>query len=327
MKAAAILVLTCLAAWVLLTPMSAQPTSGAGASMVASTRATPVRVLTLNVLHGLSCPPATDACQLGDRLQIFAEYVEAADCPDLIGLQEISARVEQLLPPVVATMCRGAYATAWQAAPDNPFDRVMVLSRLPIVERGFLDLANYPWEAYWVRVRSDQGPVDFLTAHFASSVNNPTCDGTRCPPLCMAGISTNECHAVQTLDHVDGREGAALTVVAGDLNAEPGEPTVLRLRRARFVDTWLKSGRPECTPARTNGCTGGGGQTGPFVGMDTRDGPGFDQRIDYVMARAGKGCDLRITTRSFAAKARAQPLNGMWWPSDHGGVLARLRCA
>jgi hypothetical protein len=125
-------------------------------------------------VHGLFCPAETDWCQAPDRVQIFTELVEDAGCPDLIGLQEIGDRLEELLPAAVESLCDGRYEIAWQGV-ESP-DREMVLSRLPIVEEGYLDIANFPWEAYWVRVdHGDQGVVDFLTAHFASSSNNPPC--------------------------------------------------------------------------------------------------------------------------------------------------------
>ena len=145
--------------------------------------AAPVRVVTLNLLHGFFCPPDTDACQAPDRVRIFTELVEAADCPDLVGLQEIGARLEELLPPAVATLCDGEYTIAWKGG-EPAIDREMVLTRLPLVDQGYVDIANFPWEAYWVRADSPQGPVDFLTTHFASSSNNPPCAPDLCPPIC-----------------------------------------------------------------------------------------------------------------------------------------------
>ena len=168
--------------------------SGAAPSTATTrTSATPVRVLTQNLLHGFFCPEDSDFCHAPERVQIFSELVEAAGCPDLIGLQEIAARLEALLVAAVPRLCHGSYRIAWQGAVSP--DRVMVLTRLPIVEQGYLDIANVPWEAYWVRVRSKQGLVDFLTAHFASSSNNPLCTDALCPPVCPAGIRTNECHS------------------------------------------------------------------------------------------------------------------------------------
>ena len=159
-------------------------------------------------------PAARALLPRGDRLrarrptgcEIFTELVEAADCPDLVGLQEIGARLEELLPPAVATLCDGEYTIAWRPA-SSP-DREMVLTRLPVLEQGYLDIANFPWEAYWVRVDSAQGPVDFLTTHFASSSNNPPCAPELCPPVCPTGITTNECHAAEVVEFFeDGRRG------------------------------------------------------------------------------------------------------------------------
>jgi hypothetical protein len=284
----------------------------------------PVRMATLNLLHGLFCPPETDACQAPDRVQIFTELVEAAECPELIGLQEIGERLEQLLPDAVGSMCDGEYSIEWEGVASP--DRQMVLTRLPVLEQGYLDIANFPWEAYWVRVRSSQGPVDFLSAHFASSTNNPICAPDRCPPICPPTISTNECHAAEVVEFFARRDGAAITIASGDFNARPGEPTIVRLLDAGFVDAWLEARNPECDPATHVGCTGGGTQPEPFVGMNTVEGPGFDERIDFVMARGGRGCELGIDAEGFAVEPRDEPLNGMWWPADHGGVLAEMRC-
>jgi endonuclease/exonuclease/phosphatase family metal-dependent hydrolase len=290
------------------------------------TVAAPVRVLTLNLLHGLLCPAETDSCQAPDRVQIFAELVEEAGCPDLVGLQEIGPRLEELVPAAVDALCGGDYAIAWEGL-ESP-DRQMVLTRLPVVDEGHLDMANFPWEAYWVRVDSALGAVDFLTAHFASSANNPPCTPELCPPICAAGLATNECHAREVVDFFDRRPpGAALAIAAGDLNAPPGSPTVARLTDAGFVDTWLASGQPECDPPSHAGCTGGGRQPEPFVGMDTPEGPGYDERIDYVLVRPASGCPLVTAARAVAAEPRAEPLNGLWWPSDHAGVLAEIGCA
>jgi len=288
-------------------------------------QAAPVRVVTLNLLHGLVCPSETDSCQAPDRVQIFAELVEAADCPDLVGLQEIGDRLEELLAPALGRVCDGEYTIAWQGA-DSP-DREMVLTRLPILDEGYLDIANFPWEAYWVRVDSPQGPVDFLTAHFASSVNDPPCAPDLCPPICADEISTNQCHAVEVVDFFDRRPGGArLSIASGDLNATPGSPTLDTLTRAGFVDAWLASGEAECDPATGHGCTGGGSQPEPFVGMNSPKGPGFDERIDYVLVRPDPDCRVGAEAEGFAATPRAEPLNGLWWPSDHAGVMAKLHC-
>jgi hypothetical protein len=286
--------------------------------------AEPVTVVTLNLLHGIFCPQDTDHCQAPDRVKIFGEQLEAAGCPDLVGIQEVGTRLGELLTSSVPTLCHGSYRIAWAA--DTMPDRAMVLSRLPVVGQGPLDLANFPWEAYWVRVSSRQGPVDFLTAHFASSSNNPNCTSTLCPPACPTGIETNECHGIQVADFLTTRKGAALAVVGGDLNATPGEPTVEHLGDAGFVDGWLAAGKLECDAAHRAGCTAGGTAPEPWVGMNTQAGAGFDERIDYVWVKPGRGCKVRVAAKGFTTTARTTPLHGMWWPSDHAGVFAALRC-
>lgn len=286
--------------------------------------AKPVTIVTFNALHGLFCPEETDSCQAPDRVQLLGDWLERVDCPDLVGLQEVGPRLEELLTADVPTWCKGDYEIAW--ADSVMPDRAMVLTKLPIVEQGALDIANAPWEAYWVRARSSQGPVDFLTAHFASNSNNPACTDTKCPPVCPAGISTNECHGIEVTDFFSKRTGAALTVVGGDLNATPDEPTVGHLRDAKFVDAWLAAGQPECDATHPAGCTAGGTAPDPWVGMNTREGAGFNERIDYMWVKTGKGCTLRAKAKGFATTPVATPVNGMWWPSDHGGVYTALRC-
>jgi endonuclease/exonuclease/phosphatase family metal-dependent hydrolase len=297
----------------------------APAVAAARSKPRPVSIVTLNLLHGLFCPPETDNCQAPDRVELFGQWLERKGCPDVVGLQEIGARLEELLTAGVPTWCGAGYEIAW--ADSAMPDRSMVLTRLPIVEQGALDIANVPWEAYWVRVRSSQGPLDFLTAHFASNSNNPACTETLCPPVCPVGIETNECHGIEVVDFFSNRNGAALTVVGGDLNATPDEATVGHLRDAGFVDAWLEAGRPECDATHRAGCTSGGTAPDPWVGMNTRAGAGFDERIDYVWVKPGKGCTLRAKAKGFATTPVKTPVNGMWWPSDHGGVHATLRCA
>ena len=72
----------------------------------------PLRVATLNVLHGLSCPPENDFCQAADRAQLVAEGLEKADCPDLVGFQEIGPRQGQLIPEAMSTEFAAA-AISW----------------------------------------------------------------------------------------------------------------------------------------------------------------------------------------------------------------------
>jgi len=286
-----------------------------------------VTVATLNVLHGLFCDyERTDWCNAPARLEIVFRLLEDAGCPDLVGLQEIGPRQEELVVQRLAELCDGEYTLSWGARPGP--DRQMILTRLPIVEEGFLDLANLPWEAPWVRVRAEGGTVDFLTAHFASSSNNPPCDATNCPPVCPPGIETNECHALEVVDlFASTDEPATLTIVSGDLNARPASSTVGHLLDAGFVDAWLAAGNAECSTVGDAACTGASDEPDtPYIGMDTVAGLTYGSRIDYVLARAGEACAVSAESAGFADAPLDDPVDGLYWPSDHKGVRAVITC-
>jgi hypothetical protein len=285
----------------------------------------PLRVATLNVLHGLSCPPDNNFCQAPDRAEIIANELEAQGCPQLVGFQEIGPAQKDGMPAAMARVCDGRYQLAWQPT-DNPIDQEMVFTTLPIRDQGYLDIANFPWEAYWVRVKTPLGPVEFLTTHFASSSNNPPCAPDSCPPICPAGIETNQCHALEVVDFYDARPDATLQIASGDLNAPPGDPTVATFTDAGFVDAWLEAGRPECDAASGRGCTGG--RERPANALDGLDAPEgrYSGRIDFVLVRAASGCRLGSRARPLFAEPLDEPFRGLYWPSDHAGVISTLRC-
>ena len=178
-----------------------------------------------------------------------------------------------------------------------------------------------------MRVYAPVGPVDFLTTHFASSSNNPPCSGDICPPVCPAGTLSNECNAIEVIAALDAqREGAVLQVVSGDLNARPGSPTLTKLETAGFVDAWLAAGEPECDEANNRGCTGGRDRPeNALDGLDVADGR-YSSRIDYVLARPASGCTLEAAAEPFVTEPLGEPFRGLYWPTDHGGLLAELTC-
>jgi hypothetical protein len=288
--------------------------------------ARPVKAVQFNLLHGQFCmPDQTDWCNAPARVEIFGKWLERSKCPELVGLQEINPRLTELLAEMVDTVCDGKYEMV--AEPTNQIDTQMVLTTLEIEEQGLLDLANFPWEAYWVRVKSTQGPIDFITAHFASSSNNPPCTAAICPPVCTAGITTNECHAHEIVELLGSRTGAAMQIVAGDLNARPGSPTLAAFTEADYVDSWLEAGRRECDPVTGKGCTGCSEAPTPYIGMETTAGLECDARIDFVLALPGEDCKLKVVSaKGFAHKPLPAAVDGLYWPSDHHGSQAAFRC-
>jgi hypothetical protein len=316
-------------AWIAIAALAI--VSAGGVSAGASTPGGPpadqqVSAVAFNHLHGLFCDfRNTDFCKAPTRVKIFGKWLERSGCPDLVGLQEINARLNELLTELVTKVCDGEYKVSFE--PTNNTDAQMVLTRLEIIEEGTLDIASFPWEARWVRVQSPQGPVDFLTAHFASSSNNPPCTAELCPPICAAGIETNECHAHEVVEFLSGRSGAAMSIVAGDLNATRGEPTLDVLIGGGYVDSWLESGRDECDPETGRGCTGCSERKSKYIGMETKKGLKCDHRIDFVLARPGDGCNLSVAeANGFAHRPLKKAVNGFYWPSDHKGSQAAFTC-
>jgi hypothetical protein len=99
---------------------------------------------------------------------------------------------------------------------------------------------------------------------------------------------------------------AAYELITGTGNY-PGE--------SDFTDEWL-----QWAPAE-EGWTSGLSET-----VDDADGSGFDHRIDMIFARSADGDPLvvdrgRVTGTTVDTK---DPATGLW-PSDHGGVVLRLR--
>ncbi len=82
-----------------------------------------------------------------------------------------------------------------------------------------------------------------------------------------------------------------------------------------FTDEWL-----EWAPAE-EGWTSGLSET-----VDDATGAGFDHRIDMVFARTAEGDPLRVDRGRVTGTdvSTKDPATGLW-PSDHGGVVLRLR--
>ena len=82
-----------------------------------------------------------------------------------------------------------------------------------------------------------------------------------------------------------------------------------------FTDEWL-----EWAPAE-EGWTSGLSET-----VDDADGSGFDHRIDMIFARTADGDALAVDRGQVTGTTvdTRDPATGLW-PSDHGGVVLRLR--
>ena len=295
-----------------------------------------VHVATLNVLHGIDpalCPPDTDFCAAPARLALLMAEIEAADCPEIVGLQEIGPRQTELVPELLPGVCGGDYELVFnpEGEAHNSIDQEMVLTTLPVIDESYVDLANFPWGAQWARVESGVGLIDVVTTHLASSENNPPCNADNCPQPCARPVSKPaRAESREVLGFLDGLPTAAeLTLVTGDLNQPIDHERITTFLDAGFEDTWTRSGNPECDPSTGEGCTCCVGTGEVLDGLDDPT-QHYDERIDFVLVRGSESCTPEFgaaTTGPFAGEPAPEPVDGVVWASDHGGVQAELWCA
>ncbi len=132
--------------------------------------------------------------------------------------------------------------------------------------------------------------------------------------------------AQQLVDGAGGYDGT--TIFTCDCNSDPvngtikpGEthrhwaPYYLIKREGGFNDTWTQKYAPE------EGFTSGLSET-----VDDDTAAGFDHRIDMVFARTGNGDKLQALSGAVTGTELSDRdgTTGLW-PSDHGGVLMKLR--
>lgn len=213
--------------------------------------------------------------------------------PDVIGLQElrrrpsqarwITRRVNELLSDGPPYLCHfSAKAGLW-----GLWEGIALLTRLPVVARGSLDLCGQNRVANWVRVGLAGGSViEVHNVHLASHDR-----------------VLRDRQARLILDHTTGR-GETPTLVVGDLNAGPLSSTLALLgERFRSAHSLAHGDEPA--------------QTWP---TPLRAGGGRGSVIDHVLVdRHLEVVDAWLTFD------RASPGDPTLFPSDHFGIVAEVR--
>ncbi len=294
-------------------------------------------LVNLNILHGLSCPPGTDACRWPERAALLLDWIEAAGCPDVVTLQEVRTRQDAGLRAALPETCGGAY-TALSGEGEG-----MILTRVPTVAVDEVPLDGGFRSVLHARLDHPSGPVDVYTTHLAARL-----DGARepcaagCPAACLAaGAATRrDCQGVQVAALAESRsDPAGVAVVAGDFNEAPGSFVHARFVENGWLDTHLAAGNAECDPSNGLGCTSGRADDA----LAQLESPVNHQveRIDFVFATPRAGCRIEpagdadgdgTTTGPFANRPNPfAPACGpaplpICWPSDHGGAQLDFVC-
>ncbi len=225
------------------------------------------------------------------RELVLAQLGELA--PDVIGVQElrrwpsqtewITRRLNQSLPAGPPYLYHSAAKTGlW-----GLWEGIAVLSRLPVVERGSLDLRGQHRVANWVRVRLVDGSLlEVYNAHLSSGDE-----------------ALRDSQARLIMDHM-ATQPEIPKLVVGDLNARPASSTLRVLGEQLRSAYALVHGQE---PTKT-------------WSTPLRPGVGRASVIDYVLVD-----DHVEVLDAWLTFDRPAPSDPTLFPSDHYGVAATVR--
>ena len=231
--------------------------------------------------------------------------------PDVAGLQEVWATAETNQAALLAERLgmHAAFGAPSLPPPPDPPERpdqagvevgVAVLSRWPILEvRRHLLASRHRPEIVALEAVVDHpgGPLHVV----ASCI-----DWERE----FAAQRLWQTRALAALLADPARDGPLPVLLTADLNAPPATPEIRALTDV-LVDAWVAAGGAEAghTLSSANPLAPRGA---PWL---------LDQRIDYLLARAGSPARPVVVERAFVAGDRRDGHN----PSDHYAVVADLR--
>ncbi len=306
--------------------LAAACSSGSSSSSNGSKSHAPVRsirVVNQNLLHGNACPPDTNRCELSGRVSLFAAQLAEHGCPELVAIEEANPQTVSLLRQRLIGAPPCDYYVTYDDDPGQ--DREVVLSTNKVLGSERRRLAGPLRTALWVRVASPAGPVDLVATHLASSSDDRPCDSTTCPAPCSPSDTLNTCQGREAVAFLEEKRGPhSIAVLAGDLNAQPDEPTIRAITVAGLVDTHRAAHHAECDPTTGTNCTSGRIDDAITDMMNAKSKQ--SERIDYVFLDPTPRCRVAKPTGVFAAKGGPVAEDGIVFPADHSGVIATITC-
>jgi hypothetical protein len=295
-----------------------------------------LRIVTMNILHGIVCPNAPDDCQGDDRMALLGQQLQAAKCPQVVALEEIAPRTyERVLAAPWVKQCK--YKVVWHDMPLT--DRELVLTTLPVTSQKLTVLAGNFRSAYRVELRSKLGPLVLVATHQDGDPDpsDPKpCNPTECPPECPAAITLSDCQTNQAKAIAsEGGGSKTIRVLTGDFNVTAASARYQSIVADGWVDSHLAAGNHECDPATGAQCTSGRDD------MSTVDLKNPDskttERIDFLFVKAPRNCKVRFDTPRdrdkdglgtglFGHEPATNGPGGLVYLSDHTGTAADLAC-
>jgi endonuclease/exonuclease/phosphatase family metal-dependent hydrolase len=212
--------------------------------------------------------------------------------PDIWALNEIHipTQTARWLQKTAAKATATKYVLLQQskAGEESTVQGEALLSRYPIIETANLDYRSHNCVALAARFEIGGKLLDVYVTHLIAAKVEDT---------------ARQYQASRLLDWVRTRDDADCSIVCGDFNAAPNQPSI-RLMSSVYRATQDQA--TAFTPLREPG----GVPTHP-------EWPRFDRCIDYVWISESIG--LRASGLCFNQPAKDDP---ELWPSDHVGVWA-----
>ena len=309
------------AALIAISAMAVSSCSNSPDRKPAATTTATIRIVNQNLLHGTACPADSNRCDLPHRVALFSRQLVRGECPELVAIEEANRQTVQALRRHLPGPC--GYRLAWDGDPGQ--DREVVLSTLPILRVERRPLAGPLRTALSVQVAAPVGAVDLVATHLASSSDDRPCDASTCPPPCRAADTLNACQGRQAVAFLhEERRSGSVAILAGDLNATPGEPTIMAITAAGMVDTFLAARNPECNPTTGNNCTSGRIDDS-LIDMKSATSK-QTERIDDVFLRPIRRCTIVRPTGVFASNGGPVGKDAIVFPADHAAVIATISC-
>jgi endonuclease/exonuclease/phosphatase family metal-dependent hydrolase len=321
------------------TAASGAAASPAAAQATGSSAGKNLTVVNYNILHGIFCPADTDACRASDRIALFLDQLEAAKCPQVVGLQEVSGQLAGLIEEQLPGACGGKYKLAMSVTEGN--DKELVFTSLTAKKPKVLQLPGGLRNATRVELESDLGPAVLVVTHQDGDRTFPVCrndiERYKCPKPCPEGATFAECQTILGEEFGDAvGSKKAIRLYMGDFNVPAGTPRYQRLIDRGWVDSHLAAGNAECDSASGVNCTAGRNDVTLTALQDPTAKE--SERIDFIFVKAPKSCTPKFdsgtdadrdgtSTGLFAAQPAVNGPSGLAWPSDHTAVSMDLSCA
>jgi endonuclease/exonuclease/phosphatase family metal-dependent hydrolase len=244
-----------------------------------------LRIATLNLEQNHKCWQA--------RRQLIVQQLEELS-PAMLALNEIylPEQTGRWLQRSAAERLNTRYALLQQSkvGDDSRTEAEGLLTRYPVIETASLDYRSHNCVALVARFEIDGQLLDVYVTHLIAA---------------RVEDAARQYQAEQLLEWMQTRRDADFSVVCGDFNAAPDQPSI------RLMSGALRSTQTQPT-AFTPLQEPGGSPTHP-------EWERFDRCIDYLWV-----------TESIAVRAsglcfnKPAPDNPTLWPSDHVGVWADL---